>query len=118
MTKLYHATLSSNVDSILLKGLLRNGGRPNYDFSNPNVICLSSCPVAAKSFVEHADIEYDWDGESIVVFSVDPEKLDRNKLELDANILHGGEGNVLMLEYRGDIDSGLLEEETEYEEQL
>ncbi len=118
MSKLYHATLSSNASSILRNGLLRNGGRPNYDFSNPKVICLTSCPIVAKSFVEHADIEYDWEGESIVVFSVDSKSLDRSKLELDANILHSEEGNVLILEYRDDIDPVLLKEEDEYEEQL
>lgn len=117
MSKLYHATLSSNADSILSRGLLPNGGRPNYDFSNPNVVCLTSCPITAKSFVEHADIEYDWDGESIVVFSVNLERLDTSKLSPDSNI-QVEEGNVLMLEYRGDIDPSLLEEETEYEEQL
>jgi len=115
---LYHATLSSNADSILENGLLRNGGNPNYEFSNPDVVCLTSCPIIAKSFVEHADIEHEWDDESIVVFSVDPEKLDKNKLKLDENIHQDGEGDVALLEYWGDIDSSLLTEETEYEEML
>jgi len=115
---LYHATLSSNADSILKNGLLRNGGYPNYEFSNPEVVCLTSCPIVAKSFVEHADIEYDWDGESIVVFSVDPEKLDKTKLKFDENILQGGEGDITMLEYWDDIDASLLTEEIEYEESL
>jgi hypothetical protein len=118
MTKLYHATLSSNADSILDKGLLAGGGRPNYSFSNPNVVCLTSCPIVAKSFVEHADIEYDWEGESIVVFSVNLESLDKRKLDLDDNILQDGEGSVLMLEYGSNIGPSLLKEETEYEEQL
>lgn len=115
---LYHATLSSNADSILKQGLRRNGGNPNYDFSNPNVVCLTSCPIVAKSFVEHAEIEYDWDGESIVVFSVDPEKLDKSKLKFDENILQDAEGEVAMLEYWNDIDASLLTEEIEYEEML
>lgn len=118
MTKLYHATLSSNAGSILQRGLLPNGGRPNYTFSNSSVVCLTSCPIAAKSYVEHADIEYDWDGESIVVFSVDSKNLEMSSLSPDANILQNAEGDVLMLEYSGNIDPALLTEETKYEEQL
>ena len=118
MPKLYHATLSSNADSITRTGLLRNGGRPNYEFSNPKVICLTSCPIAAKSFVEHADIEYDWEGESIVVFSLNRKSLDEDCLSYDSNIHCDGEGSVLMLEYSKDIHPCHLTEETEYEEQL
>tara|TARA_X000001382_G_C3017104_1_gene130431 strand:+ start:61 stop:417 length:357 start_codon:yes stop_codon:yes gene_type:complete len=118
MSKLYHATLSSNADSIVRNGLIRNGGQPNYEFSNPKVVCLSSCPIVAKSFVEHADIEYDWDGESIVVFSLDREDLDKDYLSCDGNIHCDGEGSVLMLEYSKDIQPAHLTEETEYEEQL
>ena len=99
-------------------GLVRNAGRQNYEFSNPKVICLTSCPIVAKSFVEHADIEYDWDGESIVVFSLDRNALDKKHLTFDSNIHCDGEGNVLMLEYSEDIQPNHLTEETEYEEQL
>jgi hypothetical protein len=110
---LFHATISSRVDSILRQGLLTNPGRRNYDFSN-SVICLTDDPIIAQSFVEGANniTEEEHHNESIVVLSVDSTMLDHQKLFDDKNISQD-EGDIVYLEYRDDIPPSAIQEEFE-----
>ena len=83
--KLYHATISNRVDSILKKGLLVDSGYKNYDYSN-KCICLTDNAVVAESFVSNADniTDDDYVGESIVVLSIDLDYLEKKHLHKDS----------------------------------
>ena len=113
MTKLYHATISNRVDSILKKGLLVDSGYKNYDYSN-KCICLTDNAVVAEAFVSNANniTDDDVENESIVVLSIDLDCLEDRYLCEDTNIV-SVEGDVRYFEYRKNIPPEAIQEEYE-----
>ena len=113
MTKLYHATISNRVDSILKKGLLVDSGYKNYDYSN-KCICLTDNAVVAEAFVSNANniTDDDVENESIVVLSIDLGCLEDRYLCEDTNIV-AVEGDVRYFEYRKNIPPEAIQEEYE-----
>ena len=111
--KLYHATISNRVDSILKKGLLVDSGYKNYDYSN-KCICLTNNAVVAESFVSNADniTDDDFENESVVVLSIDLDYLEKQYLYNDTNIILD-EGDVKYFEYRKNIPPEAIQEEYE-----
>ena len=113
MTKLYHATISSRVDSILSRGLLIDSGFKNYDYSN-RCICLTDNSLVAECFVLNANnlTEAIYENESIVVLSIDLDCLEKQYLHNDTNIAVG-EGDISYFEYRKNIPPEAIQEEYE-----
>ncbi len=111
---LYHATYGAFVGSILQKGLI-----PRYtciwDYCEYGVYLASDSHVA-RSYPETADNVPDEYLDNIVVFSVDVNSLDKNKLETDPNMLEDepiwGEpkGYISTWIYRDTIHPTLLRE--------
>ena len=111
--KLYHATISNRVDSILKKGLLVDSGYKNYDYSN-KCICLTDNAVIAEAFVSNANniTDDDVENESIVVLSIDLDYLEKQHLHKDTNIVVE-EGDIEYFEYRKNIPPEAIQEEYE-----
>lgn len=111
--KLYHATISNRVDSILKKGLLIDSGYKNYEYAN-KCICLTDNAVVAEAFVSNADniTDNDVENESIVVLSINLDFLEKQYLHEDTNIVVE-EGDIAYFEYRKNIPPEAIHEEYE-----
>lgn len=104
---LYHATTSDKIRSIKALGLGADiskkmwvGGVDKYEKKTHGVF-LDPNPYNAYSFVEISD-EYDEDEQSIVVFVVDTDDLDKSKLSYDEN------NRVDIEEYRSFFYDGVI----------
>ena len=113
MTKLYHATISNRVDSILKEGLLIDSGYKNYNYSN-ECICLTDNAAVAEAFVSNANniTDDDVENESIVVLSIDLDCLENRYLFEDTNIVADA-GDIRYFEYRKNIPPEAIQEEYE-----
>ena len=102
---LYHATYAPLVNSILKNGL---GGRrqPMWEDSVEGVVYMATDASIAESYAETSDIAYDrFDDVDIVIFEIDTNYLNLDKLSLDRNVL---ENDGSTFEYNGIIPIGAL----------
>ena len=100
---LYHSTFRTRLSSIKKLGL---GAKQikNWEFSQNNVVCLTSDPEVAFSFCETADEVADSVYESgIIVLAVNINDLDRRLIATDNNIVGDTVNGVYYFIYRGII---------------
>jgi hypothetical protein len=105
--KLYHATYIQFLNSIKTNGLGKTENKMWSD-SKPGVVYLADDPCVAESYAEESEWledkeDYEEYLESIVILEIDTNKLDRDKLFIDKNVLlYPGEENTTW-EYHGII---------------
>jgi len=104
--KLYHATYSAYLDSILEKGLIPNYNT-NWDFSE-RYIYLTSDPEIALYFAEAAEEVPEEYLDEIVIIEVNIEDLNVDKLRVDDNISQDEEEEPYSFQYKGTIDPELI----------
>ena len=103
--RLYHATSVKNKETILKEGILRNKPQ-NFDgISMRGYIYFAFDAEAAISFVESSDT---FEGEEIVVFSVNSEDLDLTRIAYDWNNRCEYESEIISIAYDGNIDPRCL----------
>lgn len=106
---LYHATYGVYLDSIKKDGLIP-GKNKNWNDSSNNVIDLADDPDFAASFCEVAEVPDEVYDSGIFVISIDADKLDKSKIEIDKNNLAQDS-----LEYKGNIPTSCFLKIEEYE---
>ncbi len=103
--KLYHATYAENKESIQKDGIKR------FCPQNFDGMCMNDCiyfafhPEAAIAYAEGADT---YEGQEIIVFSVDAEDLDLLCVGYDWNNLCEYENDINSIAYHGDVESRYL----------
>lgn len=105
--KLYHATYKQFLKSIQQKGL-GNTKRKMWTDSVRGVVYLADDPWVAESYAEESewvDEREDPDAylDNIIILEVDVSKLDKNKLEVDKNVLLDEGAENATWEYHGII---------------
>ena len=101
--KLYHATYTANVASIIQKGFLINQRKSWADCAD-DYIYLSDDPEVSISFCEIAeDVTDEIYSSGICCFEINSNSLDKNLLFADPNILDASEESSSCYAYAGNI---------------
>lgn len=105
--KLYHATYKTFLKSIQQKGL-GNTKIKMWSDSKPGVVYLADDPWVAESYAEESewvDEREDPDRylDNIIILEIDVAKLDKDKLEVDKNVLLDEDEANATWEYHGII---------------
>lgn len=106
--KLYHATYNAYLNSIQEKGLQINNAMTNWSDSE-SAIYLAIDPNIAESFAESAEfIEDDIYDSGIVILEVNTKQLDKNKFDIDPNIIYEDDNEQYSFIYKGSIPNSAL----------
>ena len=108
---LYHATYKALLPGIKTKGLDTRKAQLAWEDSKPGYIYLAKDPEVAASYAETSEVVPDDWLDEIIILTIDPNKLDPEKLFIDQNV-QDNEGDTL--EYRGIIPFNFITNIEEY----
>lgn len=98
--RLYHATYKDNIPSIKEKGLIPHYHK-NFDGMDMNdCLYFAFNPETALCYLENSDT---YDGQDIMILSIDTNKLDTQSIRYDWNNKCEYESNINSIAYSGSI---------------
>lgn len=103
--KLYHATYRKNADAILKDGIKRYMPQNFEGMSMNDSVYFAFNPQTALDFVKNSDT---YEGQEIVVLSVDSKDLDMQYVTYDWNNRCEYENDIISIAYQSDVDSRYL----------
>lgn len=103
--KLYHATYRENVDAILKDGIKRYMPKNFEGMSMNDCVYFAFNPQTALDFIKNSDT---YEGQEIVVLSVDSKDLDMRYVTYDWNNRCEYENDIISIAYQSDVDSRYL----------